>query len=138
MRFHSTISLLLFEKNNDWNESWGFEKTSQTEFRSISHEDLMKMSGLTKEKLDEIDLRITDSKDQIFDGVAFEELAISTPIVGLIAKVFKVRSCITISFPTALKGDFSITVYSKKQSIYFPQHAEALQKLSSTIPTVDR
>ena len=122
-----------FENSNETNELFGYQKVAAGEYRTMTFESIMLMSGWSDSQLQSIKTPIIPSYNLLANGVDFLKHIAIDPKKKLTAEVFKMNSVIASYYNTSLRGKFSIVMYNKSTNGFEQLHLEILNKISSTI-----
>jgi transcriptional regulator with GAF, ATPase, and Fis domain len=119
--------------------SCSFFRIGKDEYQTIWAENFLQMTGLTLEKYQAIRAQRPTATEAIYNGAAFEEVCLQSPLKQLIARTFSLQSNLIIPLTTATNGTFFLSFFSRQPATYQKEHLHLLERLRSSLTlTVDR
>ncbi|MBX2873636.1 MAG: sigma 54-interacting transcriptional regulator [Saprospiraceae bacterium] len=106
-----------------------FEKIGFDEYRLMKAEQFFERSGMSLEDYTEARQKVEYDIPEIWTGDNFRQVLEKDKIKGVVAKLFKLQSNLNVPLNLSRKGQFQLSLYSREENAYNPQHLAFMQQL---------
>ncbi|WP_240625592.1 sigma 54-interacting transcriptional regulator [Spirosoma pollinicola] len=121
-------------ENGQSSRSCSFFRMGADEYQTIQPADLLRMSGLSQEKYDQLRTQIPLAEGLFsFSGDEFIAHSQQFRLIQLIAKTFSLQSNLRFTLNSSQRGLFSVSFYSRQPTIYQPDHLSLLARMQPSI-----
>ena len=121
------------DTQNEYAQGCAFEKVGFDEYRLVNAAQFFKRSGMTIEEYKDSRQLNNHREIKIWSGEAFQELLEKDRVKNALSKLYGLKSNLNVPLSLSQKGQFQISLYSKKENAYSSLQLDWIRQLLPSI-----